>query len=50
VPLAGLDDLVFTGWDIFEGDMYTAAAKAGVLDRDLLDRVKPFLATIKPRV
>ena len=22
VPLAGLDDLVFTGWDIFEDDMY----------------------------
>jgi myo-inositol-1-phosphate synthase len=49
VPLAGLDDLVFTGWDIFEDDMHTAAAKAGVLDRDLLDQVKPFLATIKSR-
>src|SRR6202011_4530521 len=24
VPLAGLDDLVFTGWDIFEDDMYEA--------------------------
>jgi len=22
VPLAGLDDLVFTGWDIFEDNMY----------------------------
>src|ERR1700733_12010890 len=22
VPLAGLNDLVFTGWDIFEDDMY----------------------------
>src|SRR5207253_7125332 len=31
VPLAGLDDLVFTGWDIFPDDMYTAACKAGVL-------------------
>src|SRR6202008_2026499 len=40
VPLAGLDDLVFTGWDIFEDDMYTAASKAGVLERDLLDKVK----------
>src|SRR5438093_11436829 len=37
VPLAGLDALVFTGWDIFEDDMYTAASKAGVLDRPLLD-------------
>ena len=49
VPLAGLDDLVFTGWDIFEDDMYTAASKAGVLERDLLDKVKPFLTSVKPR-
>jgi len=49
VPLAGLDDLVFTGWDIFEDDMYTAATKAGVLERDLLDKVKPLLSSIKPR-
>ena len=49
VPLAALDDLVFTGWDIFEDDMYAAATKAGVLERDLLDRVKPLLASIKPR-
>src|ERR1700736_6664915 len=40
LPLAGLDDLVFTGWDIFEDDMYTAAKNAGVLERDLLDKVK----------
>ncbi len=25
VPLADLNDLVFTGWDIFEDDMYAAA-------------------------
>src|ERR1700686_4498912 len=31
VPLAGLDDLVFTGWDPFPDDMYTAARKAGGL-------------------
>jgi myo-inositol-1-phosphate synthase len=49
VPLAGLDDLVFTGWDIFEDDMHTAATKAGVLERDLLDQIKPFLSSIKPR-
>jgi myo-inositol-1-phosphate synthase len=40
VSLAGLNDLVFTGWDIFEDNMYAAAAKAGVLDAQLLDRVK----------
>ncbi len=37
VPLAGLNDLVFTGWDIFEDNMYAAARNAGVLERDLLE-------------
>ncbi len=49
VPLAELKDLVFTGWDIFEDDMYTAASKAGVLDQNLLDKIKPFLSKIKPQ-
>ncbi len=49
VPLAGLNDLVFTGWDLFEDDMYTAASKAGVLERELLNNIKPFLSSIKPR-
>ncbi len=49
VPLAGLDDLVFTGWDIFEDDMYSAASTAGVLDKELLGQIKPFLSKIKPR-
>ncbi|HKD02722.1 MAG TPA: inositol-3-phosphate synthase [Terriglobales bacterium] len=49
VPLAELNDLVFTGWDIFEDDMYTAARKAGVLEKELLDEIKPFLSTIKPQ-
>jgi myo-inositol-1-phosphate synthase len=49
VPLAGLNDLVFTGWDPIADDMYSAARKAGVLERDLLDQMKPFLSRIKPR-
>jgi myo-inositol-1-phosphate synthase len=49
VPLTGLPDLVFTGWDIFEDDMYTAAAKAGVLEKETLQQIKPFLSSIKPR-
>src|SRR5579864_7361469 len=49
VPLAPLNDLVFTGWDIFEDDMYSAASKAGVLDKDLLSQVKPFLSSITPQ-
>src|SRR5437879_5330076 len=49
VPLAQLNDLVFTGWDIFEDDMYSAATHAGVLEKDLLDQIKPFLQSVKPR-
>jgi len=49
VPLAGLNDLVFTGWDIFEDDMYAAATHAGVLEQDLLRQIKPFLESIQPR-
>jgi myo-inositol-1-phosphate synthase len=49
VPLAKISDLVFTGWDPFEDDMYAAARKAGVLERDLVDQIKPFLSGIKPR-
>ena len=48
VPLAGLNDLVFTGWDIFEDNMYAAARNAGVLERDLLDKVKSRLSSISP--
>ncbi|UCF04708.1 MAG: inositol-3-phosphate synthase [bacterium] len=48
VPLAELDDLVFGGWDIFEDNSYEAALKAGVLDKELLDQVKPFLEGIRP--
>src|SRR5579862_5681995 len=49
VPLAGLDDLVFTGWDLFSDDMYASARNAGVLENELLDQIKPFLQSIKPR-
>ena len=40
LPLASLKDLVFTGWDIFEDDMYAAAVKAGVLEKTLLEESK----------
>jgi len=48
VPLAGLDDLVFAGWDIFEDNAYEAAKHAGVLSNEDLERVKPFLEGVKP--
>ena len=49
VPLADLDDLVFTGWDLFEEDAYESAMHAGVLEKELLNQIKPFLRSIKPR-
>src|SRR5262250_2673613 len=48
IPLAGLDDLVFGGWDIFKDNAYEAAAKAGVLSKEHLGKVRPFLSKIKP--
>ena len=48
VPLASIDDLVFSGWDIFEDNAYEAALKAGVLERTLLDQVKAPLSELKP--
>jgi len=48
VPLASLQDMVFTGWDIFEDNMYDAAMHAGVLEKDLLGQIKPFLSSITP--
>jgi myo-inositol-1-phosphate synthase len=48
VPLAGLKDLVFTGWDPIPDDMYVAASKAGVLQSETLKQIKPFLSSIRP--
>ena len=48
MPLAGLDDLVFGGWDIFEEDCYSAAKTAGVIEQTLLDKVRPELEKIRP--
>jgi myo-inositol-1-phosphate synthase len=49
VPLARLKDIVFTGWDLFEDNAYESAMHAGVLEKDLLNQIKPFLTSIKPR-
>ncbi|HZQ92861.1 MAG TPA: inositol-3-phosphate synthase [Terriglobales bacterium] len=49
VPLARLEDMVFTGWDIYRDDMYQSALNAGVLERSMLEKVKPLLSSIKPR-
>ena len=48
VPLADLNDVVFTGWDIFEDNVYEAAAHAKVLDKETLEKLRPYLEAIKP--
>ena len=49
VPLADLKDIVFTAWDPIPDDAYTAAVKAGVLERhEHLEPIKDFLQGIKP--
>jgi len=48
VPIADLNDVVFTGWDIFEDNVYESAAHAKVLDKETLEKLRPYLETIKP--
>ena len=48
VPLSSLDDVVFGAWDIFNDTAYEAAKHAGVLDKDLLEQIRPELEAIKP--
>jgi myo-inositol-1-phosphate synthase len=48
LPLADLNDVVFTGWDIFEDNVYESAAHAKVLEKEILQQLKPYLETIKP--
>ncbi|GMV39159.1 MAG: myo-inositol-1-phosphate synthase [Myxococcales bacterium] len=49
VPLAGLGDLVFGGWDLFDVNAYESAKNAGVLNNEDLEAARPFLQTIRPR-
>ena len=48
IPLASLEDLVFGGWDIFPDNLYDACLKAQVLEKNLVEALKDFLASIKP--
>jgi len=47
VPLAELKDLTFGGWDIFK-DTLTICRECGRAESPGLEKVKPFLSTIKP--
>ncbi|MFO7563524.1 MAG: inositol-3-phosphate synthase [Enhygromyxa sp.] len=48
LPLAGLDDLVFGGWDIFEDNAYESAVHAKVLRPEHLDPIRDELEAIRP--
>ncbi|HQZ39551.1 MAG TPA: inositol-3-phosphate synthase [Vicinamibacterales bacterium] len=48
IDLAGLDDIVFGGWDIFEEDCYAAARTAGVLEPGLLDTIRGEMEEVRP--
>ena len=48
VPLAGLDDLEFGGWDPYSDDAYTSAMKAGVLDPRDIEGLGDELRSVKP--
>ena len=48
VPLAGLKDLVFGGWDLFPDSMLEAAKKAAVLEPAQIDAVSRELSAVKP--
>ena len=48
IPLAGLDDIVFGAWDIYDDNAYDAAIKANVLKKEDIEPVKDELCAIRP--
>ncbi|MBV9945472.1 MAG: inositol-3-phosphate synthase [Myxococcales bacterium] len=48
VPLAGLDQIVFGGWDVLPGDAHARAVEADVLHRDHLEIVREEMQRIQP--
>jgi myo-inositol-1-phosphate synthase len=48
VPLAALENLVFGGWDVYSDNVYEAAIEAKVLDRVMVEALKPELEQIRP--
>lgn len=48
VSLAGLNDLVFGGWDLYNDNVFEAAVKAKVLEPMMLHAVKEELEAIQP--
>ena len=48
VPLSGMEDLVFGGWDAFPDNAYEAAIAAGVLIKEHLNAVRDELLKLRP--
>ncbi len=48
VPLAGIEDLVFAGWDIYDENCHASALRAGVLKPDLMEKIKSDLTRESP--
>jgi myo-inositol-1-phosphate synthase len=48
VPLANIEDLVFGGWDIYNDNCFQSASNAGVLEKSLLESVRPEIEKIVP--
>jgi myo-inositol-1-phosphate synthase len=48
VPLEGLSDIVFGGWDLFPDTAYESALNAAVLSPEDLSKAKTFLSGIRP--
>jgi myo-inositol-1-phosphate synthase len=48
VPLAKIEDLVFGGWDIYNDNCFQSAMNAGVLEKSLLEAVRPEIEKIVP--
>ncbi|MBC8488924.1 MAG: inositol-3-phosphate synthase [Bacteroidetes bacterium] len=46
VPLVELSNLIFGGWDINDENVYEIGIRTGVLNKDLLDKLKKDLETI----
>jgi myo-inositol-1-phosphate synthase len=48
VPLANIQDLVFGGWDIYNDNCFQSASNAGVLEKSLLESVRPEIEKVVP--
>ena len=48
VDIHALQDVVFGGWDVFPDNVYESAVHAEVIDKTMLDELKPELEKIKP--